>query len=404
VGLYPVLTSAVWIAGGLLFRLFDEQNPADESAGGWPGVTVLIPAYNEEAVVAGCIAAARAVDYPKLEVLVLDDGSSDGTAEVAAVARAGDERVAVLRDPTNKGKAARLNIGFALARHELVIVIDADTHLHPFAVKLLVARISRSPKIAAVAGAPHVTNRTNLLCAMQIIEAASIIGLIRRTQASAGRVGVVAGVLALFRKDAVLGVGGYRGEMATEDIELTWRLLLAGWHTAYEPAALVGMEVPSRLPALWAQRRRWARGQGEVLHVHLREVLRWRQRRMWPLALEAVGSLFWVVCLLGFTVAEAVQVVLPLASVHVSLVSLELSWAVALAVVGSVQLAFALTIDFTYDRRASLAFLVGPLYPIAYWAISAAAAVRAEVPALLSGPTEARVVWNIPRETSHGAA
>src|SRR5439155_15876332 len=134
-------------------------------------------------------------------------------------------------------------IGFARARHELVIVIDADTHLHPFAVKLLVARISRSPKIAAVAGAPHVTNRTNLLCAMQIIEAASIIGLIRRTQAVAGRVGVVAGVLALFRKEAVQSVGGYRGEMATEDIELTWRLLLAGWHTTYHPPAPAGPDL-----------------------------------------------------------------------------------------------------------------------------------------------------------------
>ena len=92
------------------------------------------------------------------------------------------------------------------------------------------------------------TNRTNLLCAMQIIEAASIIGLIRRTQALTGRVGVVAGVLGLFRRDAVQAVGGYRGEMATEDIDLSWRLLLAGWLTSYEPAALVGMQVPARLP------------------------------------------------------------------------------------------------------------------------------------------------------------
>ena len=139
---------------------------------------------------------------------------------------------------------------------------DADTHLHPLAVKLLVARLSRSARMAAVAGAPHVTNRRNLLCAMQALEAASIIGLIRRTQAVAGRVGVVAGVLGLFRREAVLGVGGYRGEMATEDIDLTWRLLLAGWHTSYEPEALVGMEVPANLRALWAQRRRWARRAG----------------------------------------------------------------------------------------------------------------------------------------------
>ena len=269
-------------------------------------MTILIPAYNEEQVVAGCVRAARAVDYPELEVLVLDDGSRDGTADAAAVAAAGDERVEVVRDAVNRGKADRLNLGFARARHELVVVIDADTHLHPLAVKLLVARMSRSQRIAAVAGAPHVTNRENLLSAMQILEVASIIGLIRRTQALAGRVGVVAGVLGLFRRDAVLAVGGYRGPMATEDIDLSWRLLLDGWHTAYEPNALVGMQVPSKLSALWAQRRRWARGQGEVLHVHLRDVMRWRHRRLWPLVIEGLASLLWIV---GFVVFGVLCVV-----------------------------------------------------------------------------------------------
>src|SRR4051794_71232 len=130
---------------------------------------------------------------------------------------------------------------------------------------------------------------------MQVLEAAAIIGLIRRTQSLMGRVGTVAGVLGIFRRDRVLAVGGYHGEMATEDIDLTWRLLLAGWHTAYEPRALVGMEGPSTLPALWAQRKRWARGQGEVLHRHLRETSQWRNRHLWALSLESLASLSWIV-------------------------------------------------------------------------------------------------------------
>ena len=157
------------------------------------------------------------------------------------------------------------------------MVCDADTHLHPLAIKLLVSRMSRSPLIGAVAGSPHVTNRRSLLAGMQILETASIIGLIRRTWALVGRVGVVAGVLGLFRREAVLAVGGYDGRMATEDIDLSWRLLLAGWHTAFEPRALVGMEVPSTLRSLWAQRCRWARGQGEVLRTHTRTIARWQQ-------------------------------------------------------------------------------------------------------------------------------
>ena len=152
----------------------------------------------------------------------------------------------MIRDPVNRGKADRLNVGFQQARHELVAVMDADTHMHPQALKMLVARMCRSPLLAAVAGAPHVTNRGRFLLAMQILEAASIIGLIRRTQSLTGRVGVVAGVLGLFRRDRVLAVGGYDPRMATEDIDLTWKLLLAGWQTAYEPRALVGMQVPPR--------------------------------------------------------------------------------------------------------------------------------------------------------------
>jgi poly-beta-1,6-N-acetyl-D-glucosamine synthase len=262
VGCYPVVTAAIWVAGGLLYRVFDEPIQAGPPPGGWPGVTILMPAYNEGQVITGCVQAARAVDYPELEVLVLDDGSTDDTVAAAAAAAGDDARVEVVQDPVNRGKSDRLNLGFQRARHELVVVTDADTHLHPLAIKLLVARLCRSPLVAAVAGAPHVTNRHNLLCAMQMIEVASIIGLIRRTQALAD-VSVVAGVLGLFGRDPVLAVGGYRAEMATEDIDLSFRLLLAGWHTSYEPNALVGMEVPSTVRALWAQRRRWARGQAK---------------------------------------------------------------------------------------------------------------------------------------------
>ena len=395
VALFPIVTAGVWVAGGLLFRLVDESNDAAAPPGGWPGVTLLISAFNEEKVIGTCVRTALAVDYPELEVLVLDDGSTDATAAAATEAGAGDKRLEVVRDRVNRGKAERLNIGFRSARYELVVVSDADTHLHPSALKLLVSRMSRSPLIVAVAGAPHVTNRRNLLNAMQILEASSIIGLIRRTQALSGRVGVVAGVLGLFRRQPVLDVGGYDGRMATEDIDLTWRLLLAGWHTAYEPAALVGMEVPSTLGSLWAQRRRWARGQGEVLYAHLRTALRWRNRRVWPLAFEAVASLVWV---LASAFAFAATNIARLVDDGPSIFRYSLAWGIAVAVIATLQLAFALSIEARYDRWAALAFLLAPIYPIAYWLMSALAALRAETPALVRGPRDRRVTWDIPRE------
>lgn len=403
-GLYPVVTSGVWIAGGLLYRILDESSEIDPPPGGWPGVTFLIPAFNEAKVIGTCLHAAREVDYPELEVLVLDDGSTDGTAAAARAGASGDPRVEVVEDPVNIGKAERLNRGVERSRHGLTLVADADTHIHPLAIKLLVARMSKSDRIAAVAGAPHVTNQQNLLCAMQIIEVASIVGLIRRTQALAGRVGVVAGVVGLFRRDAILAVGGYRAEMATEDIDLTWRLLLAGWHTSYEPGALVGMEVPSNLRGLWLQRRRWARGLGEVLHDHSREVLRLRNRHLWPLLLEGTASLVWVLLLAVFYV---ILLILALAGV-VDLTSIDgiailLGWGIALCVVSFVQLAFALRLDFPYDPRAARAVILGPIYPLAYWLLTAAAALRSELPAWVRGPAEQRVAWDIQREEVPGA-
>ncbi len=393
--LYPVCTAALWIAGGALFRVRDEKENGSAPDGGWPGVTVLIPAHNEEAVIATSVTAALAADYPELELLVLDDGSRDRTQAAAERAAAGDPRCQVIHDPANRGKAERLNDGFRRARHGLVVVTDADTHMHPQAIKHLVLRMSRSPLVAAVAGAPHVTNRGRMLPAMQALEAVSIIGLIRRTQSLTGRVGVVAGVLGLFRRDLVLTVGGYESRMATEDIDLTWKLLLGRWHTAYEPRALVGMQVPSSARALWAQRKRWARGQGEVLHVHLREVSRWRNRRMWLLSGESLASLLWVVALGASVVLTAVTYALGNLG---GMLGFGLAWGIAIAVVATVQLAFALALEYSYDSRGLRAFLLGPLYPLGFWIVSAAAALRSQVGALLGGPKQHRVVWDIPRE------
>lgn len=393
VALYPVLTAALWVAGGLLFRLLDEHRTATTPDGGWPGVTVLIPAYNEERVIVTSIEAALASDYPELEVLVLDDGSTDGTEAVARAVE--DPRCRVVRDPVNRGKAAQLNKGFERARHELVAVTDADAHVHPQAIRHLVLRMEASPLLAAVAAGPHVTNRTRLICAMQVLESAAIIGLIRRTQSLTGRVGVVAGVLGLFRRDRVLAVGGYDGRMATEDIDLTWKLLLAGWHTAYEPRALVGMEVPSTLSALWAQRKRWARGQGEVLHEHLASVSKWRNHRLWLLSIESVASLLWVVALAASFILVALHLAL---GGTLGGLELPLGWGVAIAVVATMQVTVALLLRFRYDRWDLRSFVLGPIYPLAYWTIAAAAAIRCQVSALLRGPAERRVVWDLPRE------
>ena len=116
IALYPPVTAALWIAGGLIFRLRDERTDIESPPpGGWPALTVLIPAYNEEQVIANCVRSVLEVDYGDVEVLVLDDGSTDATAAAAEEACAGDSRAEVVRDEVNRGKAERLNIGFQRA-------------------------------------------------------------------------------------------------------------------------------------------------------------------------------------------------------------------------------------------------------------------------------------------------
>jgi biofilm PGA synthesis N-glycosyltransferase PgaC len=156
------------------------------------------------------------------------------------------------------------------------------------------------------------------------------------------------------------------------------------------------MEVPTTLRALWAQRRRWARGQGEVLHVHWRVVMRWSNRRLWPIALESFASLLWILALVAALILATLALI---TGRGVTIFGYGLAWGIAIAVVGLLQLAFALGVEWRNDRLAVLVYALGPIYPLAYWLISASASVRAELPALLSGPRRERVVWDIPRES-----
>ncbi|GAA1907772.1 poly-beta-1,6-N-acetyl-D-glucosamine synthase [Streptomyces durmitorensis] len=393
---YPVVTGAAWMVGGVLFRVLEERPRLVTPPGGWPGVTVLVPAYNEEQVISRCVEALRQVDYPELEILILNDGSKDGTVAAARAAAGDDARCTVLDDGVNLGKADRLNDGMRRARHELVLVTDADTHLHPEAVRHLVARMTRSPRYAAIAGSPRVTNRGSVITTMQMLETASLIGLMRRTHALAGRVGTVAGVLGLFRRDAVLAVGGYDAQMATEDIELTWRLLEAGHLTGFEPDALVGMEVPQTVRGIWAQRTRWARGQGEVLRTHGRRVFSPRHMALWPIALEALLSYVWVLTMLIATVYGVVHWIRFPGDTKFQWM---LAWGVGIAVIAMLQIAVATAVELRLDPKLPYACLLLPLYPLAYWTINALAAISAQTQGLVRGPRAKRVVWDLPRSS-----
>ncbi len=274
--------------------------------------------------------------------------------------------------------------------------------MHPHAIRYLVARMESSPLLAAVAGAPHVTNRNGVLCAMQVLESAAIIGLIRRTQSLTGRVGIVAGVLGMFRRERVIAVGGYDGRMATEDIDLTWRLLMAGWQTAYEPRALVGMQVPSSAArAVGAAQALGARSGRGPPRAPARALSLAQPPHV--AAGHGVGH-----------VADLGRLPAVLARAHRAERARSVStsgssasgsrWGIAISVVATIQLIVAVSLSYPYDHFDVRAMLLGPIYPLLFWLLSASAAIHQQITALVRGPRERRVVWDVPRERLDAAS
>src|SRR4051812_7722264 len=111
------------------------------------------------------------------------------------------------------------------------------------------------------------------------------------------------GICTLARREALQAVGGFRAEMATEDITMTWQLQAAGWQVRYEPRALFAMQVPETLGGWWRQRVRWARGMGQVLRRFGDTPVSWSRRRLAAVWLEAAASAFWAHLLLALTLA-----------------------------------------------------------------------------------------------------
>ena len=225
-----------------------------------PLVTIIVPAFNEEAVIDSAVQSLLELDYPAYEILVVDDGSSDGTAaRVAALeGHYGDVTIRLV-SKENGGKAAALNTGIALARHPFVLCMDGDSRLTPPTLRYAM-RHFRDPRVAAVAGNVKVVNRRNLWTKLQALEYIEGLNMARRAQGFLRAVNIIPGPIGIFRRDVLTQVGGYDTDTFAEDADLTLKLLTAGYHVIFEDQAIAYTEAPEELLDLLKQRYRWTRG------------------------------------------------------------------------------------------------------------------------------------------------
>ena len=393
---YPVVTSVMWITTSLIFVFRWERGNVELAPGTStvyvPMVTVLIPAHNEEAVIERSLDAVCAIRYPRYEVIVVNDGSTDGTVDaVMPFVRAG--RVKLLDKRVNEGKALAINDALALAQGEIVLTLDADAVPEPDILSQMVPHF-RAARVAAVTGNPRVRNTGNFLARLQAIEFTSIISLLRRSQRVWGRIVTVSGVVAAFRRSALYDVGGFSPNMPTEDIEVTWKLQRRFYDVRYEPNAVVWMTVPLSVRAHFKQRLRWARGLMQVLRKHYDVMLHWKYRRMWPVFVESGLSILWAVCFVVLTTLWIASYAAGYPPIGAS--PIPNFWGMTIGTLCLLQLGIGTLVDRRYDRDIWRCFPYAIYYPLIYWALLALTTVLS-LRYLFVAPRGEAVTWTTQR-------
>ncbi|HWJ37403.1 MAG TPA: glycosyltransferase [Sphingomicrobium sp.] len=274
-----VLTFIAFVPGFmnafLATSLLLDKRPPRRRPAIYPGVTILIAAYNEENGIAATLESIAALNYDgAVEALILNDGSKDATV---ACARATIDSlnlpynitIRILDFEQNRGKAAVLNRGLEAARQGLICTIDGDSRLRSDSLKEIVERfVSDPPNTVAVAGAVLVRNsRATLITAAQEWDYFHGISAVKRMQSMYHGTLVAQGAFSIYRKDILEEVGGWP-ESVGEDIVMTWAMLEKGHRVGYAEDAIVFTDAPTTFRQFYQQRKRWSRGLIEALQRH----------------------------------------------------------------------------------------------------------------------------------------
>lgn len=311
-----VVSGCRWLVLFVLsFLEFRRQRAgAPRLTGRAPMVSVFVPAYNESETIEAAIESLLRLDYPRYEVLVVDDGSTDDTLARARRFAGVHPRclVRVFTKP-NGGKWSAHNLAFHHARGELILCLDADSRVAPDSLRRLVARIQQ-PGVDAVAGQVRVRNRATPVTCLQALEYVVSNGAIRLAQGHSGTVLVVPGPIGLFRRDLLEDVyrrfgqseapgpgavpGPFERDTFAEDFDLSLAVLGLRKRIVYEPTAVSNTKGPTNLYGLINQRYRWCRGTIQVLRKCFRRMAKGRAATYPRLLVWVLGTYIYDLFLL----------------------------------------------------------------------------------------------------------
>jgi cellulose synthase/poly-beta-1,6-N-acetylglucosamine synthase-like glycosyltransferase len=288
-----------------------------------PPISVLVPAYNEETTIAATVRSVLQLTYPEFEIIVINDGSRDGTLEVLqrefallpfpeayriqlptepvrGIYRSATHPQLRVIDKANGGKADSLNAGINASRYPLFCGVDADSILQRNSLQQVVQPFLRDPHMIATGGTVRAANGCevkdgyltrvdlprNPLARFQVIEYLRAFLFGRLGWSSVNGILIISGAFGLFKKAAVIAAGGYRRDTIGEDMELVVRLHRhmreqgQPYRIEFVPDPVCWTEVPEDLRTLRNQRVRWQRGLSESLSSHW--PLMFSRRGGWP--------------------------------------------------------------------------------------------------------------------------
>ncbi len=251
-----------------------------------PSVSVIVPAYNEEKVIENCIRSILDTGYPRLQVVMVDDGSKDNTYQIMRK-YASNPHVKAIQQP-NAGKAAALNRGVKESTGEFLFFVDADGIFTKTTIIEMLKQFT-SAEVGGVCGNDQTANLDRIQTRLQCLQTHVGTSFVRRALAEINCLPIISGSIGVFRRSALIDTisssknkgthelidrwpedlpGPFLEGFIGEDLELTWKIHKAGYRVNFAPHALILNEVPSTVQGLWRQRVRWARGLLQTVQIH----------------------------------------------------------------------------------------------------------------------------------------